>query len=83
MAAAVFYCQQAKDLLDALTNAMREVITLHEDQFHAVLQGDDDSGRFDDLIHLANERQREAKYAYLQHLETHNCSRIMPDGLKL
>jgi hypothetical protein len=58
------------------------VITLHEDQFRAVLAGDEDSGRFDDLIHMANERKREAKYAYLHHLEIHGCSRIVPEDLK-
>jgi tRNA splicing endonuclease len=59
------------------------VITLLEDQFQAVLQGDEDSGRFDDLIHMANERKREAKYAYLHHLETHGCSKITPGDLRL
>ena len=78
----LIYCQQARDLLDAFSIAIREVITLHEEQFQAVLQGDEDSGRFDDLIHMANERKREAKYAYLHHLEVHGCSKTTPEDLK-
>jgi hypothetical protein len=35
-----------------------------------------DSTRFDPLIHMANERKHEAKYAYLHHLETHGCSKF-------
>ena len=75
-ATGLLYCQQARNLLDAFSASIREVITLHEDQFQAVIQGDEDSGRFDDLIHMANERKREAKYAYLNHLEAHECSRL-------
>ena len=56
----LIYCQQARDLLDDLALAIHEVITLHEDQFRAVLQGDENTGRFEDLIHMANERKREA-----------------------
>lgn len=81
-ATGLLYCQQARDLLDAFSITIREVITLHEDQFQAVLAGDDDSGRFDDLIHMANERKREAKYSYLSHLDFHRCSKIVPDDLK-
>lgn len=78
----LIYCQQARALLDAFSDAIREVIRLHEQQFQAILAGDEDGARFDDLIHMANERKREAKYDYLQHLEVHGCSRIMPDDLK-
>jgi hypothetical protein len=70
----VGYCQQAKELLDGFAEAVRELIRLHEEQFQALLEGDSDGLRFDDLIHMANERKREAKYAYVHHLETHGCS---------
>jgi hypothetical protein len=70
----LIYCKQARELLDGLAEAIRELIRLHEEQFQAVVGGDLESMRFDDLIHLANERKREAKYTYLHHLETHRCS---------
>jgi tRNA splicing endonuclease len=70
----LLYCRDAKDLLEALALAIHELVRLHEEQFWAVLDADPESTRFDDLIHIANERKRHAKYAYVHHLETHGCS---------
>ena len=70
----LIYCQEAKELLDLFSETIRELVKLHEDQFQAVITGDLDSTRFDVLIHMANERKREAKYAYINHLEVHGCS---------
>ena len=53
---------------------------MHEEQFQAVIAGDSDSTRFDDLIHLANQRKLAAKYRYLHHLETHCCSKYEAEG---
>jgi len=72
----LIYCHQAKELLDALGEAIRELIKLHEEQFQSLFGGDLDSTRFDPLIHMANERKHEAKYAYLNHLEIHGCSKL-------
>jgi hypothetical protein len=79
---AVIYCQEAKDLLDRLSEAIRELVKLHQEQFQAVISGDLDSNRFDDLIHMANERKHEAKYAYMDHLEVHQCSKFVPPTQK-
>jgi tRNA splicing endonuclease len=68
--------QEAKELLDAFADTIRELIRLHEDQFQALVASDTDSQRFDDLIHMANERKHNAKYAYMHHLEIHGCSTI-------
>ena len=70
----LLFCQQAKDLLDAFGETVQVLVKLHEEQFHSIVGGDLDSTRFDELIHLANERKHEAKYAYLHHLDTHGCS---------
>lgn len=72
----VVYCKEAKELLDAFADTIRELIRLHEDQFQALVASDTDSQRFDDLIHMANERKHNAKYAYMHHLEIHGCSTI-------
>jgi hypothetical protein len=72
----LIYCQHARELLDALGEAIREIIKLHEEQFQSLVGGDLDSTRFDPLIHMANERKHEAKYSYLHHLETHGCSKL-------
>jgi len=70
----LLFCQQARELLDELGETIRDLIRLHEEQFQSLLGGDLDGSRFDPLIHMANERKNEAKYAYLHHLETHGCS---------
>jgi len=70
----VAYCEEGRGLLNAFGEAVHEVLALHEQQFVAIVNGESDSDRFDLLIHMANERKQEAKYAYLHHLETHGCS---------
>ena len=72
------YCDVARRLLDAFGEAVQELVQLHEHQFLAIFDGDADCTRFDGLIHMANERKYKAKYAYLQHLETHGCSTKWP-----
>jgi len=76
----VLYCEEAKRLLDAFAETVQDLVRLHEEQFQAILSGDLESTRFDDLIHMANERKLEAKYNYMRHLEAHGCSTF--DGLK-
>ena len=64
-------CQGCRQLLEEFGDAVREVLSLNEAHFLAVMNGDEDPHRFDILIHLANERKQNAKYAYVQHLESH------------
>lgn len=68
------YCEVARDLLDAFGVAVQAVVLLHEEQFLAVVEGDPEVSRFELLIHDANERKQNAKYAYLSHLHRHGCS---------
>jgi hypothetical protein len=70
----IVYCEGAKLLLDAFAQAVRNVTLLHEQQFRTIVEGDPDPGRFDLLIHEALEQKQNAKYAYLNHLESHGCS---------
>lgn len=72
----LLYCHQAEELLAALSESVHELLKLHTEQFQALIGGDLESSRFDDLIHMANERKRESKYAYLHHLEDHGCSKM-------
>jgi hypothetical protein len=67
------YCETAKVLLDDFARAVRSVTVLHEQQFRTIVEGDPDAGRFDLLIHEALEQKQNAKYAYLNHLESHAC----------
>jgi len=70
----LLHCRRAKELLEAVTEAVSELVLLHAEQFDAYITGDLDNTRFDLSIQAANERKRETKYAYLHHLEIHNCS---------
>jgi len=74
VASGVAVCTEQRRLLDMFGEAVQELLLLHEQQFLAIVAGDLESHRFDLLIHMANERKHQAKYAYLQHVETHCCS---------
>jgi hypothetical protein len=67
-------CTHQRRLLDMFGEAVQELLLLHEQQFLAIVAGELDSNRFDLLIHMANEKKQQAKYAYLQHMDTHGCS---------
>jgi hypothetical protein len=69
-------CQEHRRLLDGFGAAVQDLLLLHEHQFLAIVQGDPECNRFDILIHMANERKQQAKYAYLHHVESHGCSNI-------
>ena len=72
----LLYCEEARSLLEAFGETVQELVKLHEQQFLSTVEGDSDAARFDLLIHYANEKKLNAKYAYLHHLETHGCSQI-------
>jgi chemotaxis family two-component system response regulator Rcp1 len=67
-------CTEHNRLLDAFGAAVRDLLALLEQQFLAIVDGDNECSRFDLLIHMANERKQAAKYAYLRHMEAHGCS---------
>jgi CheY-like chemotaxis protein len=67
-------CDEHNRLLDRFGEAVQELLKLHEQQFLAIVGGDTEGHRFDLLIHMANEKKQQAKYAYLLHVESHGCS---------
>jgi len=62
--------------------AIRHAVELQEQQFTAVVAGDTESSSFDILIHEANEKKLNAKYAYLNHLHVHGCSMALSVPLR-
>lgn len=70
----IFHCETAKRLLEAFGESVQAVLLLHEQQFQAIVEGDSNANRFDLLIHEALEQKQNAKYAYINHLESHGCS---------
>ncbi|MFN0104035.1 MAG: response regulator [Bryobacteraceae bacterium] len=67
-------CEEHNRLLDGFGAAVQELLSLHEQLFLAIVEGDTESPRFDLLIHMANEKKQSAKYGYLRHVEAHGCS---------
>jgi hypothetical protein len=67
-------CVECRQLLHTFGEAVHDVVTLNELHFRAVIDDEPNPHRFDLLIHAATERKQNAKYAYVQHLETHGCS---------
>jgi hypothetical protein len=66
-------CSESRRLLDEFGEAVQALVVLHEQQFHAIVSGDPDKHRFDQLIDIANETRQNAKYAYITHVQTHGC----------
>ena len=69
-------CEEHRWRMEDFADAVRELLTLHEQQFQVIVQGDPECNRFDLLIHMANEKKQQAKYAYLRHVESHGCSNL-------
>jgi len=67
------YCPESERLLEAFGETVQELTILNEQQFIAILNGEDDFTRFDLLIHMATEKKQQAKYEYLHHVEKHGC----------
>jgi len=67
------FCEAKQSLIDEFTAANHELMELHIQQTQAVIDGDPDFSRFDDLIHMAREKKEHAKYTLIAHLEEHHC----------
>ncbi|MFN7993589.1 MAG: hypothetical protein U0Q18_08315 [Bryobacteraceae bacterium] len=52
-------------------STVQEISMLNSEQVRAVIDGDEEFGRFDILLEQAQERRRAAKYALIAHLQTH------------
>jgi len=66
-------CREKLRLLEDFLGAATDLVSAHNEQVKALIEDDPDFNRFDLLIHEASRRKREAKYAYLAHLEEHGC----------
>ena len=71
------FCEESAQLLEGFAAAVRELMLLHEEQLSAIIGGDPQACRFDILIHEANEKKQNAKYAYMRHSEIHGCPSLL------
>jgi CheY-like chemotaxis protein len=69
-------CDEHRRLMENFAAVVKELLELHQQQFDSAVRGDQECNRFDLLIHMANERKQQAKYAYLRHVEEHGCSNL-------
>jgi hypothetical protein len=70
----IAFCEEKQQLTDRLLEAIHELTVLHSRQTQAVIDGDQDFPRFDMLLHLAQEKKDNAKYAWIEHVESHRCA---------
>lgn len=66
-------CEEKLRLMEEFLAAASDLVSAHNQQVESLIEDDPDFSRFDVLIHLAAERKRRAKYAYMAHLEKHGC----------
>jgi hypothetical protein len=71
----VAFCDEKNRLLHEFLDAIREITTVQSLQTQALIDGDPDFTRFDVLLHFAQERKEQAKYAWIAHVESHHCER--------
>jgi hypothetical protein len=69
----VAFCEEKNRLLNDFLQVVHELHALQNQQTQAVIAGDSDFTRFDVLLHIAQERKEMAKYAWMGHIEAHQC----------
>ncbi len=67
------FCDVKNRLQRSFLQAIRELNVLLAEQTQAVIDGDPDFGRFDLLIQTVQEKKDTAKYAWIAHVESHQC----------
>jgi hypothetical protein len=69
----VVFCREKKRLQDNFLATARRLNSLLNQQLQAVIEGDPDFSRFDLLLHMAQEEKEMAKYAWIGHVDSHQC----------
>lgn len=69
----IAYCPEKHRLMQEFLDATHELTMLLTQQTRAVIDGDSDFGRLEVLLHMAQERKDQAKYAWIAHVEEHGC----------
>ena len=65
------HCEEKERLANDFVEAVRIFMHLHSQQTQAVIEGDPEFARFDDLIHMARQTKDKAKYSLIAHMEEH------------
>jgi hypothetical protein len=67
------FCEEKTRLLGVFLEAIRVVNSIQNAQLSAILRGEQNFFRYEDLLFAARETKDLAKYAYLMHVEEHHC----------
>jgi hypothetical protein len=67
------FCEEKNRLLNEFWTAIHELNEIQKQQTQAVIDEDPDFARFDILLHMAQEKKEQAKYAWIAHVESHHC----------
>jgi hypothetical protein len=67
------FCAEKNRLMNDFIETIHQLGELQTQQAGALINGDPDFARFDLLIHVANEKKNQVKYAWLSHIEQHGC----------
>jgi hypothetical protein len=67
------FCEEKNRLQRNFLLSIRELSTLLAEQTQAAIDSDPDFARFDMLIQKAREKKELAKYAWIAHVESHQC----------
>lgn len=67
--AETYFSQERHRLAEEFLEAVHELNTIQSQQVRAVIEGDPDFSRFDILLHFAQQKKENAKYAWIGHVE--------------
>lgn len=66
-------CAEKYRLIDEFLASNHALMDLQNQQTQAVIDQDPEFSRFDALIHMAQEKKDQAKYALIAHVDHHHC----------
>ena len=66
-------CPEKKELAEALTLAIHDVLSLQDSQLGALARGDEGLDRFELAIRRARQKRDRAKRLYILHVRVHGC----------
>jgi hypothetical protein len=70
------FCDEKHRLLGEFFRAVHDLNELQTAQTKAIIDGDTDFLRFEVLLHVAQQKKEAAKYAWMEHVESHKCGEV-------
>ena len=74
------FCPEKRRFMNQFLRAIHEFNSIHAAQIEALLRGESDVSRFDDLLSRALDKKDDAKYAWITHVDKHDCEGLIFDA---